>query len=73
MKEDLALLDEWGVKVEYITKFKPQKRTWIHEGTTARQVSSDGKQILNDGGYQDTINVKNLPKRTIIKTTKVKF
>lgn len=73
LKEDLALLDEWGVKVEYVTEFKPQRGTWIHEGTAARQISSDGKQVLNGGGYQGTINVKDLPNRTIIKTDKVKF
>lgn len=29
LKEDFALLDEWGVKVEYVTEFKPQKVIWV--------------------------------------------
>ena len=42
-------------------------------GTAARQVSSDGAEVLSGGGYQGIINVKNLPKSTIIQTIKVNF
>ena len=47
--------------------------TWIGEGTAARQVSRDGTEILTGGGYQGIIDVKNLPKSTIIRTNKINF
>ncbi|MDE9544256.1 hypothetical protein [Xenorhabdus bovienii] len=73
LREDLAILKEWGVKIESVTTFKPQKGTWITEGTAAPQVSKDGLEILKGGGYQGLINIKNLPNSTIIKTEKVRF
>ncbi|OCG65165.1 hypothetical protein A9G48_00750 [Gilliamella sp. wkB18] len=73
LREDLAILKEWGVKMEYVTTFKPQKGTWIAEGTAAPQISSDGLEKLMGGGYQGLINIKELPKSTIIKTEKVNF
>lgn len=73
LKEDLALLDKWRVRFEYVSEFKPQKGTLIQEGTAARLISLDGKQVLNGGGYQGNINVKDLPKRTIIWTDRVEF
>ena len=45
----------------------------IGEGTAARQVSRDGTEILTGGGYQGIIDVKNLPKSTIIRTDKINF
>ncbi|WP_455253543.1 RHS repeat domain-containing protein [Prevotella melaninogenica] len=73
LREDLALLKEWGVKIEYVTTFKPQAGTWIGEGTAAKQISQDGTEILEGTGYQGIINIKELPNSTIIKTEKVKF
>ncbi|WP_310592026.1 RHS repeat-associated core domain-containing protein, partial [Bacteroides stercoris] len=73
LREELAILEEWGVEIESVTTFKPQAGTWIGEGTAARQVSSDGAEVLSGGGYQGIINVKNLPKSTIIQTIKVNF
>mgnify|MGYP001743050886 CR=1 FL=1 len=57
MREDLALLKEWGVDIEYVTTFRPQA----------------GTEILEGRGYQGIINIKELPNSTIIKTEKVKF
>ncbi|WP_207209735.1 hypothetical protein [Pectobacterium zantedeschiae] len=73
LREDLALLNEWGVKIDRVTTFKPQKGTWITEGTAARQVSTDGSEILKGGGYQGLINIKDLSNSTIIRTDKVHF
>ena len=73
LREDLALLKEWGVEIEYVTTFKPQAGTWIGEGTAAKQISQDGTEILEGTGYQGIINIKELPNSTIIKTEKVKF
>lgn len=73
LRKDLAILKEWGVKIEYVTTFKPQKGTWIAEGTAAQQISSDGLEKLIGGGYQGLINIKELPKSTIINTIKVNF
>lgn len=44
-----------------------------HKGTAAKQVNSDGKQVLSEGGYQGIIIVKDLPKRKVIRTDRVKF
>ena len=73
LREDLALLKEWGVEIEYVTTFKPQAGTWIGEGTAAKQISQEGTEILEGTGYQGIINIKELPNSTIIKTEKVKF
>ena len=73
LREDLALLKEWGVEIEYVTTFKPQAGTWIGEGTAAKQISQDGTEFLEGTGYQGIINIKELPNSTIIKTEKVKF
>ncbi|MCG3464211.1 hypothetical protein L7G72_20930 [Xenorhabdus bovienii] len=73
LREDLAILKEWGVKIEYVTTFKPQKGTWITEGTAAPQVSKSGLEKLKGEGYQGLINIKGLPNSSIIKTEKVKF
>ena len=73
LREDLAILKEWGVEIKSVTTFKPHSGTWIGEGTAARQVSRDGTEILTGGGYQGIIDVKNLPKSTIIRTDKINF
>jgi hypothetical protein len=73
LREDLAILKEWGVDIEYVTTFKPQAGTWIGEGTAAKQISSDGLEILSGGGYQGIIDVKNLPNSSIVNTVKVNF
>ena len=73
LREDLALLKEWGVEIEYVTTFKAQAGTWIGEGTVAKQIRQDGTEILEGTGYQGIINIKELPNSTIIKTEKVKF
>lgn len=73
LREDLSILNEWGVKIDRVTTFKPQKGTWITEGTAAPQISSNGSQSLGGGGYQGLINIKELPNSTIIRTDKVNF
>ena len=73
LREDLAILKEWGVEIKSVTTFKPHAGTWIGEETAARQVSRDGTEILTGGGYQGIIDVKNLPKSTIIRTDKINF
>ncbi|MCW0319132.1 hypothetical protein NB724_004283 [Pantoea ananatis] len=73
LRKDLAILKEWGVKIDKVTTFKPQKGTWITEGTAAPQISTNRLEVLEGGGYQGLISIKELAKSTIIRTDKVSF
>jgi hypothetical protein len=70
LRNDTAILEEWGVDITHVTTFKPQKETWISEGKAASQRGNSG-EFKSGGGYQGLIDSKNLPKSTIIKTEKV--
>ncbi|WP_206194075.1 hypothetical protein [Serratia microhaemolytica] len=73
LRSDLAILREWGVKMDKVTTFRPQKGTWIAEGTAAPQISSNGLEVLKGGKYQGIINIKELPKSTILRTENTNF
>jgi uncharacterized protein RhaS with RHS repeats len=73
LREDLAILNEWGGNIDRVTTFKPAKGTRITQGTAAPQLSSDGFESLAGGGYQGIINIKELSNPTIINTKKVNF
>jgi hypothetical protein len=32
LRNDLAILDEWGIEIDRVTTFKPPKGTWVGEG-----------------------------------------
>lgn len=68
LRNDCAILDEWGIKINRVTTFKPAKGTWVSEGTAARQAGEKTGEIRNGGGYQAIIGVHNLPKSTVIRT-----
>jgi hypothetical protein len=68
LRDDLAILDEWGIKIDRVTTFKPAKGTWISEGTAAPQVGSVTGEVRVGGGYQGLIDVPNLPKSSVIRT-----
>ena len=70
LRDDLAILDEWGITIDRVTKFKPAKGTWISEGTAAKQVGEFGETRLG-GGYQGLIDVDNLPNSSVIRTDMV--
>ncbi|WP_286881747.1 hypothetical protein, partial [Pantoea sp. UBA5037] len=53
--------------------FKPQKGTWVTEGTAAPQISTNRLEVLEGGGYQGLISIKELAKSTIIRTDRVSF
>jgi len=67
----LAILDEWGVEIDRVTTFKPPKGTWVSEGTAAKQVGDFTSEFRSGGGYQGLIDVKNLPKSSLVKTDNV--
>lgn len=73
LREDLAILNEWGMTIDRMTTFKPLKGTWVTEGIAAPQISTNGLEILNGGGYQGLNNIKELSNSTIIRTDMVNF
>jgi len=68
LRNGLSILDEWGISIDRVTTFKPAKGIWISEGTAARRVGDITKEVRNGGGYQGVIDIKNLPKSSVIKT-----
>jgi RHS repeat-associated protein len=68
LRNDLAILEEWGIAIDRVTIFKPSKGTWISEGTAARKVGGVTEEIRAGGGYQGLIDVHNLPNSTVIRT-----
>ena len=65
LRSDLAIRDDWGVKIEMVTEIEVPSGTWISEGYAAHQ----GKGYTG-GGYQAII--LEIPKNWI-KTTKRAF
>ena len=72
LRNDLAILDEWGITIDRVTTFKPAAGTWISEGTAAKQVGRTG-EVRSGRGYQGLIDIKNLPNSTVIRTGKLKW
>jgi hypothetical protein len=70
LRSDLAILGEWGVKIDRVTTFKPAYGTWITEGVAARQVGFTG-EVRAGGGYQGLIDVHNLPKSSVVRTDRL--
>ncbi|WP_407333307.1 hypothetical protein [Enterovibrio sp. 27052020O] len=71
LRNDLAILDEWGIEIDRVTTFKPQKGTWVSEGTAKKQIGDFTGEVRLGGGYQGLIDVKNLPKSTVVRTDKL--
>ncbi len=71
LRNDLAILDEWGIDIDRVTTFKPPKGTWVSEGTAAKQVGDFTDEFRPGGGYQGLIDINNLPKSTWIRTDKL--
>ena len=71
LRNDLAILDEWGIEIDRVTTFKPPKGTWVSEGTAAKQVGDFTDEFRPGGGYQGLIDINNLPKSSWIKTDKL--
>jgi hypothetical protein len=72
LRNEAAILDEWGVNLDRVTEFKPDKGTWISEGTAAAQKGVSG-EVRKGGGYQGLIDSKNLPKSAVRRTDKTGF
>lgn len=63
LRSQLAIRKDWGVNIQFVSKFKVPKGTWISEGTAAAQGAGyPGK------GYQAVI--QNVPKTWVQNTTK---
>jgi len=43
LREETAILNEWGVDISKVTTIKPQRDTWISEGTAAPQIGIQGE------------------------------
>jgi RHS repeat-associated protein len=71
LRNDLAILDEWDVEIDRVTTFQPPKGTWISEGTAAKQTGDFTDEYRPGGGYQGLIDIKLLPKSTVIRTDKL--
>jgi hypothetical protein len=71
LRNDLAILDEWGIDITHVTTFKPSSGTWISEGVAAPQTAKFVPEYRPGGGYQGLIDVKNLPKSSIIRTDRL--
>ena len=69
----MAILKKWGVKIDRVTTFKPQKGTWVTEGTAAPQISTNRLEVLEGGGYQGQIGIKGLAKSKTIRTGNMSF
>jgi hypothetical protein len=61
LRQDLAIRQDWGVKIDKVTEFNVPKGSWVSEGKAASQ-----GQGYEGGGYQAVI--QNLPKSNIIRT-----
>jgi hypothetical protein len=70
-RNNLAILDEWGIEIDQVTTFRPPKKTWISEGTAAKQVGDFTDEFRSGGGYQGLIDIKNLPKSSWIRMDKL--
>ncbi len=71
LRNDLAILDEWGVAIDRVTTFKPPKGTWVSEGAAAKQVGDFTDEFRPGGGYQGLIDINSLPKSSWIRTDKL--
>lgn len=71
LREELAILEEWGVVITNVTTFRPKAGTWIYEGLAAPQTSTLGDEALKGLGYQGLINVADLTEDTIISTSRI--
>ncbi|MFN4043859.1 RHS repeat-associated core domain-containing protein [Limnobacter sp.] len=67
LRDDLAILDEWGVKIDRVTTFKPAQGAWITEGIASPQTGVTG-EFRPGGAYQGLIDVKNLPNSSVVRT-----
>lgn len=63
LRENLAILPEWGVEISKRTKFVAPKGTWVSEGIAAPQ---KGVNSMPGGDYQSVIS--NVPKAWIVNT-----
>jgi len=61
LRRDLAIREDWGVKIDKVSEFNIPKGSWVSEGKAAAK----GKGY-SGGGYQAV--VQNLPKSQIIRT-----
>lgn len=68
LRDDLAILGEWGITIDRVTTFQPARGTWISEGKAAGQVGYVTGEIRPGGGYQGLIGVDNLPNSSVIRT-----
>lgn len=69
----MAILKEWGVKIDRVTTFKPQKGTWGTRGTATSQISANRLEVLEGRGYQGQISIKGLAKSKAIRTDSMSF
>lgn len=63
LRERLAIREDWGVKIEYVSEFEVPSGTWVSEGTAAAQ------GIGYPGGEYQAV-ILNMPKVWVIKTSK---
>jgi hypothetical protein len=70
LRDNMAILKEWGIKMDYVTTFHPPKGVWISEGVSAPQKGKNGES-LPGGGYQALIETDNLHPFTVIATDRL--
>lgn len=70
LRDEAALLKEWGSKIDSISIIKPKKGTYINEGIVGEQKGKFG-EVRKGGGYQGLIKNSEISKDTIIKTKKL--
>lgn len=64
LRQNLAIKEEWGIQIEYVSEFNVPSGTWISEGKAASQgVGYPG------GDYQAVIT--NMPNSWVVRTDKV--
>jgi len=73
LRDDLALLEAWGVDITHVTTFRPARGTIITEGQAAHQIDGKTHEFRRGGGYQGLIKSNDLPKSSIVRTDRVNF
>ena len=73
LRNDMAILKEWGIKIDRVTTFRPAKGTWIAEGKAARQTGQKTGEVRAGGGYQAIIDTKAVGKSSIMRTQKLNW
>jgi hypothetical protein len=67
LRDNMGILNKWGVKMYTVTTFQPPKGVWISEGVAAPQKGDRGENRPG-GGYQAVIETDSLHPFMVTKT-----